>query len=107
VRLKRPSGRPWTAGSSQAIALTSATCSGGKTARAPRAWFIAQPIEALGVKASSPMADDPGRGVKTGRDLGVGLAFGGVEDDPGALDLAPGTLLGAGDSPQLAALLLA
>ncbi len=95
------------AGSSQAIAFTSATCSGGKTARAPRARSVLEPLQALLMKAPSPAADDPRRGVEPRRDLNVGLAFGRVENDPCPLDLAPGALLRAGDPLKLRAVLVA
>jgi hypothetical protein len=38
--LKRESARPWVLGSSHATALTCATSSGGKTARATRPRFV-------------------------------------------------------------------
>ena len=101
VRVKRPSGRPWVAGSSQAIALTSATCSGGKTARAARARSVGESLETLLEEAPSPATDDPGRGVKAGGDLDVTPARGCMEHDPSPLDLAPGTLLGPSDPRQL------
>lgn len=59
------------------------------------------------MEASSPAADDPGRGVEAGGDVHVAFSLGRVEDDLGALHLPPGKLLGAGDSLQLGALFLA
>jgi hypothetical protein len=106
VRVKRPSGRPWVAGSSQAIALTSATCSGGKTARAPRALQIGESLEPLRAESSPPLADALWGAVEALGDPPVGLAGRGVEDHPCALDLAEGTGLRAGEALQLAALLL-
>ncbi len=90
VRVKRESGRPWLAGSSQAIALTSATCSGGKTARATRARLVLKPGEALCTESSAPLADDLGVAVEPPRDLLVLQPRGRVQDQPRALHLAPG-----------------
>src|SRR5918996_3918633 len=90
VRVKRDSGRPWVAGSSQAIALTSATCSGGETARATRARLVAQPIEALFAESSPPLRDDLGVAVEPTGDLLVLHPRGRVEDQAAALNLAPG-----------------
>jgi hypothetical protein len=101
VRVKRDSGSPTVAGSSQAIALTSATCSGGKTARATRARPVPEPVEAILKKAPSPLPHDPRRGVKPNGDLGVGQPVGGIERDARALDLAPRPLLSASDALQL------
>jgi hypothetical protein len=89
VRVKRDSGRPWVAGSSQAIALTSATCSGGKTARATRARLVAQPVEALFAESSPPLRDDLRVAVEPTGDLLVLHPRGRVEDQARPLDLAP------------------
>jgi hypothetical protein len=105
VRLKRESGRPCVAGSSQAIALTSATCSGGETARAPRALPVGETLEPLGAESSSPLADALGGAVEPLGDLAVGHALGGVDDHPGLLDLAEGAGLRAGEAPELLTLL--
>jgi hypothetical protein len=59
------------------------------------------------VKASSPAAHDPRRGVEPSPDLDVASALGRVEDDPRPLHLAPGALLGAGDPFELVALFVA
>jgi hypothetical protein len=107
VRVKRESGRPWVAGSSQAIALTSATCSGGKTARASRALLVGEPSEPLVAESSSPLTDALGRAVESLGDLGVGLPARRVEDHPRPLDLAKGPCLGASDALELFALLAA
>jgi len=94
------------AGSSQAIALTSATCSGGKTARAPRALQIGESFKPLGAESSSPLADALRGAVEALGDPPVGLAGRGVEDHPRSLDLAKRPGLRAGEALQLAALLL-
>ena len=79
VREKRPSGRSCLAGSSHATATTSATCCGGKTARAARAWLVGQPLDAVLAESSSPLADDLGMTIAPDCDLGVGQTLGGVE----------------------------
>src|SRR4051794_34060100 len=107
VRENRPSGRPCVTGSSHAIALTSATCCGGKTARATRARLVLQTIQAIVEEPPSPLADDPGRRVQSGCDLGVMQPLGGIEHDPRALDFLPRTLLRPRDPDQLATLVLA
>jgi hypothetical protein len=42
------------------------------------------------VKSSPPLPDDLGAHLHAGRDLGVGHALGGVQDDPRALHIAIG-----------------
>jgi hypothetical protein len=79
--------RPCVAGSSQAIAVTSAICSGGKTARATRPRSILKPLEALGVEAPPPATDHLLVHIKAPRDLPVGVTLGGVEHQPGPLNL--------------------
>ena len=80
VREKRPSGRPCVAGNSHASAFTSATCSGGKTARAARALAILEPSQALLEEPPPPAADDIRRRLEPARDLRVGLPVGRVQD---------------------------
>jgi hypothetical protein len=58
-------------GSSHAIALTSATSSGGEAARAARAFPIAQPLDPLLVKTSSPPPDKLRHHPKPSADLDV------------------------------------
>jgi len=105
--VKRDSGSPSAAGNSHAIALTSAICSGGKTARATRARSILESFQALFEETSSPAANDAGRGVETGGDLDVASAFGRIEHDPRSLHLSPLALLSPGHSLELPALLAA
>ena len=105
MREKRPSGRPCSLGSSQAMALTSATCSGGETARATRARLVREALETVDGKASSPAPDQAGRGVKAPGDLGVGHATCGVEHDARPQHLLVGELLGPGHPLQHAPLL--
>jgi len=101
------SGSPTAAGSSHAIALTSATCSGGKTARATRARLVLKSVQALLGEPSSPLADDPRRRVEARRDVGVVQTLNCVKHDPCALNLLPRTLLSPRGPDQLGALLLA
>jgi hypothetical protein len=107
VRLKRESGRPCVAGSSQAIAFTSATCSGGKTARAPRALPIGEALEPLGPESSPPLADALGRAVESFGYLRIGHTLGRVEDHPRPLDLTKRHGLRVGQAPELLLLLAA
>src|ERR671922_780355 len=100
AREKRPSGTPWVTGSSQAIALTWATCSGGKTARATRARLVDEPPETIGGESSSPAPDTARRGVEPARDLGVGHPSRGVEHDPRPLHVLERQLLGPGAALQ-------
>jgi len=82
---RRESGAPSDAGS-QATAFTSATCSGGKTARATAPRSVIETVEALLEEASSPAPDDLRRRVEPGRDLDVRQPVGGVEDKLRPLD---------------------
>jgi hypothetical protein len=101
VRVKRDSGRPWVAGSSQAIALTSATSCGGKTARATRARPVAESPQAILEEAPAPLADDPSGGVEANGDLGVREPIGRIEHDPRPLHLPPRPLLSPSDPLKL------
>ena len=94
-------------GSSQAIAVTSATCSGGETARAARALSVAETLEPLMTESSPPLADALGGAVQALGDPPVGLALGGIEDHPRTLNLTEGLGLGASDALELVALHLA
>jgi hypothetical protein len=76
------------AGNSHATALTSATCSGGKTARATRALLVLQPLDSLLGEPSSPLAHDPRRGVQARSDLAIIQTIGGIHHDPRTLHLA-------------------
>src|SRR3954451_13274716 len=107
VREKRPSGSPCVAGNSHAIALTSATCCGGKTARATRARLVLKPIQPIVEEAPSPLPHDPGGRIQPRGDLGIGNTRGGVQHDPRPLNLLPRPLLSPRHPRQLAALTLA
>lgn len=89
------------------MALTSATCSGGKTARASRALQIGEPLKSPRAESSSPLADTLRSAVQTIGDPPVGLTGRGIEDHPRPLDLSEGAGLRAGEALQLAALQLA
>ena len=85
---KRDSGTPCARGSSHAIAFTSATCSGGKTARAARALEIIKSVQATLAEASSPAPDCLSGHPQSLADLGVGPALRGQQNELGPLDLA-------------------
>src|ERR687895_19054 len=88
AREKRDSGTPCSRGRSHAIAFASATCSGGKTARAARALEILKSVQAPLAEASSPAAHRLPAHPKPLADLGVGPALRGQQHEPGSLDLA-------------------
>jgi hypothetical protein len=94
-------------GSSHAIALTSATCSGGKTARATRARLVLQTLKTLLGEPSSPPADQSRRGIKPPGDLRVRHPVRSVEHDPSALHILKRKLLRASATLELRALLIA
>src|SRR3954465_11552199 len=60
-RVKRERGWPLSLGSSQAMALTCITSSGGKTGRAPRTRQVFQAFQAFLEKSLSPFAHDLAR----------------------------------------------
>jgi hypothetical protein len=86
-RLKRDSGTPWVVGSAHAIALTCATSSGGKTARATRPRPVPQTLKALLAESSPPPADRLAAHPQPRTDLGVRHTVGGHQHQPGPLDL--------------------
>jgi hypothetical protein len=98
VREKRPNGQPCVAGNSRAIAFTSATCSGGKTARATRARLVLQPLKTVLGEPSSPTPDQPRRSIQPCGDLGVMQTISGIEHDPRPLHLLEGQLLRPGSA---------
>ena len=75
------------AGSSHAIATTSAPCSGGKTARATRARPFLQPLDALLAEPPSPLAHDLRMAIDAHGDLLVLQAVGGMQDQPRPLHI--------------------
>lgn len=83
---RRDSGAP-SEGGSHATALTWATSSGGKTARATRARSVLEPLEALLREAFSPPPNDLGRHVEPASDLNVGHPARRIEHQLGSLDL--------------------
>ena len=80
VREKRESGSPWLTGSPHASALTSATCSGGKTARAARALSILESGQPLLEEPLPPTTNDLRHRLQPPRDLRVALTVGRVQD---------------------------
>jgi hypothetical protein len=105
--LKRESGTPSLRGSSHATALTCATSSGGKTARAPRAWSVLQSLQTLLGEAFSPAPDDLGGHVESSADLDIRLTISSVEHELGALDLLMRARVAGSDMLQLTTLLRA
>jgi hypothetical protein len=75
------------AGSEHASAFTSATCRGGKTARAARALSIRESLETLLAEAFSPPTYHLRAQVETARDLSVVESVGSEEHKLCALDL--------------------
>jgi len=71
-------------GASHAIALTSATSSGGKTARATRPRFVLEPLEPLLAEASSPVPDAIGRHIYSSSDVAIGVPTGRQQHELGA-----------------------
>jgi hypothetical protein len=106
AREKRDSGTPCSRGRSHAIAFTSATCSGGKTARAARALSILKSFQPPLAEASSPAADRLPAHPEPLADLDVGLALGGQQHEPGPLHLAVRARLAGGAVFELGPLVL-
>jgi hypothetical protein len=106
-RLKRESGTPCFLGSSHAIALTSATCSGADAARATRAFPITQPAKTLVVKALSPTTHKLGHHLQTGADLNIAQLISRVQNKLGALHLPMRPRIARRAMLQLGPLLLA
>jgi hypothetical protein len=77
-------------GSSHAIALTWATSSGGKTARATRPRLIYKTIQAIGCESSPPLTNHLGAHLKPSGDLSVRQAISGVEHKLCPLHIAVG-----------------
>jgi len=93
TREKRDNGSSCVRGNAHAIALTSATCCGGKTTRPTRPRPIAQSLKAMFGKSSSPTPDQARRGIQPPSDLGVRDTLRGVQHDPSALHILEGQLL--------------
>jgi hypothetical protein len=86
-RLKRDSGTPCCLGSSHAIALTSATCSGGEAARAARAFPVLQTFKTLIVEAFSPPTDKLGHHPQPGADLNIAQPLSRIQHELGSQHL--------------------
>src|SRR5207342_1047457 len=104
---QRESGRPEVAGSSQASAFTSAISAGGKRPGTPRPGPLVKPRQPLLGEASSPLGHRLVGAVQAAGDLGVGVALGGQQHDPGPDDLAMGPRVLPGPAAQLPLLTLA
>ena len=83
-RLKRDSGSPRFVGSSQAMALTSTTTSGGKNSGPPRALEFLQTRQTSLEEAPTPLTHDVTSDIEPGGDLVVAESFGGKENHLGA-----------------------
>ena len=94
-------------GSSHATALTCATSSGGKTARATDPRLIPQTLKSLFAESSSPPTDRLSAHPQTDPDLGVGLAFRRHQHELGPLHLKMGPRVAGGDVLKLDSLGLA
>jgi hypothetical protein len=90
---KRLSGSSYDSGNSHAIALTSATCCGGKTTRPTRPRLIAQSFKTMFGKSSSPTPDQTRRRVQPRSDLDVADTLRGIEHDPRTLHILKRQLL--------------
>ena len=82
TRENRESGSSCVRGSSHAIALTSATCSGGKTARSTRPRVILKPIQPFSTEPLSSPGDAIDGAVQPRGDVDVLHPVGRVEDHP-------------------------
>ena len=87
AELRRDRGKPSSAGSAHARALTSMTIRGGKGAGPPAPRTIAQTVESLMEEAFWPLADDLTGEIQSPSDLVVRDALSGKQDDPGPDDI--------------------
>jgi hypothetical protein len=106
AREKRESGRPCSRGSSQAIAFTCATSSGGKTPRTARPRSITETVETVLEEALTPERDRAQRAVETAGNLRVRLPLGGEQDDLRPQHLAVRDRVAGGPGAQLSRLLV-
>ena len=84
--LKRESGRPRVDGSSQAMALTCTTTSGGKNRGAARSWSLFQAWQALVKEAFAPKTNDVTAHRQRGGDFVIGQTLRSQEDHSGTKD---------------------
>src|SRR5258706_16173823 len=82
-QLKRDSGSPRVRGSSQAMALTSTTTSGGKNSGPPRALAFLQSRHAVLEEAPPPLTHHVAPHIQSGGDLVVAESLGGKENHLG------------------------
>lgn len=83
----RLSGSPNRAGSSQAMALTATTSSGGKTRSTTGAGTLGQTGQAFLEEALAPLRHDLDRQLEPARDLGVLLTGGRQQNDASSHDI--------------------
>src|SRR5229473_43599 len=105
ARLHRDSGSPSLAGSSQAMALTRTTSSGGKDPGASGSWAVIETPEALLEEALSPHADDLPSCGEVVCDSVIGEALVSQQDHLGADDLIIRQRISVGSPDQLLHLL--
>jgi hypothetical protein len=82
--LRRESGKPNVAGSSQAMAFICTMSSGGKNRGSPRARSLLQTAHALVEEPLAPQAHHVAADGESGPDLIIGQALRGQENHPGA-----------------------
>lgn len=87
AQLKRDSGNPRVAGSSQARALICTTSSGGKGPGAARARALFEPWESFTEEPLAPQANHVAPDRERSSDLVVGATLGGEQNHPGAQHL--------------------
>jgi hypothetical protein len=85
--LKRDSGKPSVAGSSQASALISTTSSGGKSPGSTRAGSFFQARQSLLVETLAPKTDHFAAGIQAQGNLVIAHALGRHQNHLGPLDL--------------------
>jgi hypothetical protein len=105
ARENRDSATPASRGSSHAIALTWATCCGGKTTRATRPRSILKASQPLAREATSPAPDHLRIAIQPLGDLRIAESLGRVEHQLGPLDDPVRQRLARGPTRKLAALL--
>src|SRR2546425_980729 len=105
ARLHRDSGSPSLAGSSQAMALTRTTSSGGKDPGPSGSWAVIETPEALLEETFSPHADDLASCGEVVCDSVIGEALVSQQDHLGADDLIIRQRISVGSPDQLLDLL--
>src|SRR5712692_6252466 len=102
---QRESGTPRSAGNSQASALTSATCAGGKRSGTARPRALLKPRHSLVEEALAPLRRRLARDIQALGDRRVGQTLGCEQDRLRAHDIPPRTRVGRRAAAQLTLLL--